>query len=144
MGNATIAMVFVVVLNMLMWLSQVAVINLNPSGEVFYHCDDSLIESVGGNCTTYNSSVLNSDATDLLPSGQSVQVATSNPFTDIFNNILGWFKNTWGIKYLYQIVSAPSAILSGIGLPSEVAFALGALWYSISIFVVLAFLWGRD
>ena len=143
MGNTTVALTFVMILNVLMWLSQVALIDLNPVGPEFFHCEGSIMEGQSSACSNASDIVLNTDAASQLPSSQNVDVAT-NPFTDIFNNILGWLKSLPGISYLVAIVSAPYNIMKSIGLPNELAFGLGFLWYGITLFCVVAFLWGRE
>lgn len=143
MGNSVVALVFVLVLNVLMWLSQVSIVELNPTGTQFYNCEGSIMEGFGSDCTNESNMVLNTDVASQLPSAQNVET-TTNPFTDIFNNILGWIKGLPGINYLVNMVSAPYNLMKAIGLPNQLAFGLGFLWYGITLFCVVAFLWGRE
>jgi len=138
MGNTTVALVFVMFLNILMWFSQVAALEINPAGPVFLNSNGTILESFS------DGSVLESDPANALPSAQNVEVSTGNPFTDIFNNILGWITGLPGINYLTAIVTAPANILKSIGLPNQICVGLGVLWYGISLFLVVAFLWGRE
>jgi len=142
MGNTTIALTFVMILNVLMWLSQVAVVDLNPSGTVYYNCEGSIVENFAS-CENSSTAVLNSDVASQLPNPQNIEVS-DNPFTDIFNSILGWVKGLPGINYLVAMVSAPYNIFKAIGLPNELALGLGIIWYGISLFVLVSFLWGRE
>ena len=144
MGNMTIALTFVMLLNVFMWLSQVAALDLNPAGPVYYNCEGSIMEGFGSDCANTSNSVVNTDVASQLPSSQSIEVSSGNPFTDIFNNILSWMKGLPGINYIVAVVSAPANILKSIGMPNELAFGLGVLWYGITVFVVVAFLWGRE
>ena len=64
--------------------------------------------------------------------------------SELFNNILGWFKSAPGIKYIYGVVAAPYNILKCTGLPSRFVAGIGTLWYLVSFLVLIAFLWGRD
>lgn len=144
MGNLTIATIFVVTMNVLMWLSQVAIADLNPDGPTMYNMEGSIIdETVQGQG---NGTVLQDDVLGDLPSSAGT-VATGDEtsiFTDIFNNILGWMKSTPGIRHIYGIVSAPYNVLKAMNLPTEFVVAIGTLWYLVSLTIVLAFLWGRE
>jgi len=144
MGNLVIATIFVVVLNVLMFLTQTAMLNINPDGSICYNAEGSVIgetmKSQG------NMSVSDADALAGLPSsaGTVVTSESTSVFTDIFNNILGWFKSAPGIKYVYGIVSAPYNILKCMNLPASFIVAVGTLWYMVSLLVLVAFLWGRE
>jgi len=144
MGNLVIATIFVVVLNVLMFLTQTAMLNINPDGSICYNAEGSVIgetmKSQG------NMSVSDADALADLPSsaGTVVTSESTSVFTDIFNNILGWFKSAPGIKYVYGIVSAPYNILKCMNLPASFIVAVGTLWYMVSLLVLVAFLWGRE
>ena len=143
MGNLTTALVFVMCLNVFMWLSQVAILDLNPSGTNFYNCEGSILNQFGTDCDNPSQAVIHNDPAAMLPSSQNIDTE-SNVFTDLFNNILSWFKGVTGIGYLIDIVKAPYNLLMSIGAPQELAFGLGALWYGVTFFIVISFLWGRD
>lgn len=143
MTNMTVATVFVVVLNVLMFLCQTAMLNINPDGSMCYNVKGSLIgetmQSQG------NMSVSETSALEELPGSQgTVTIGDAIGFTDIFNNILGWFKSAPGIRYVYGVVSAPYNILKCMSLPAEFVVAIGTLWYLVSLLVLVAFLWGRE
>jgi len=143
MGNLTIATIFVVTLNVLMFLVTTAMINLNPDGSVCYHAEGSVIGETMAE--QGNLSVSETDALGDLPgSAGTVTIGDAIGFTDIFNNILGWMKTAPGIKYVYGVVSAPYNILKCMNLPAEFVVAVGTLWYLVSLLVFVAFLWGRD
>lgn len=143
MGNLTIATIFVVTLNVLMFLVTNAMFQINPTGSVCYHIEGSVIgETISG---AGNLSVSQTSALDDLPgSAGTVTIGDAIGFTDIFNNILGWMKSAPGIKYVYGVVSAPYNILKCMNLPSEFIIAVGTLWYLVSLLILVAFLWGRD
>lgn len=144
MGNLTIATIFVVTLNILMFFSQTAILNLNPEGPVCYNVAGSVIEK--SMQTQGNVSVSNVNALNDLPSSAGTVVTgdSTNVFTDIFNNILGWLKSAPGVKYIYGIISAPYNILKCLNLPSEFVVGVGTLWYMVTLLVLVAFLWGRE
>jgi hypothetical protein len=142
MGNLTIGTTFIVLLNVLMWFCTIAMININPTGTFCYNTEGSIIAQVTStNLTTIDNNVINQ-----LPSAESTTVTagTTNVFTDIFNNIVNWFKSAPGIKYVYGVVAAPYNILKCTNLPNEFIIGLGTLWWIVSFLVLIAFLWGRD
>ena len=149
MGNLTIATIFIVLLNVLMWFSSTAMLEINPDGPVIYNLDGTIIEnSIINGTSNLNSSqyVLQGDIENDLPEAQgTVEAGTStNIFTDIFNSVLSWFKTAPGIKYIYGVVAAPYNILKVMGLPNAFIVGIGTLWYLVSLLVFIAFLWGRD
>ena len=144
MGNLTIATIFIVTLNILMWFCTISMLTINPTGSMCYNLGGTIIENTV--TTTGNISVVDNDVVGDLPNPQgTVSVGgTTSIFTDIFNNILGWFKSAPGIKYIYGVVAAPYNILKCTGLPSHFVAGIGTLWYLVSFLVLIAFLWGRD
>ena len=143
MGNLTIATIFVVFVNVMMFLVQTAVININPNGTMCYSTTGSVIDETmasQGNLGVSSTSAL----TDLPGSQGTVTIGDAVGFTDVFNNILSWMKSAPGIKYVYGVVSAPYNILKCMNLPSEFVVAIGTLWYLTSLLILVAFLWGRD
>lgn len=144
MSNLTIASIFVLTLNILMWLSQVAILDLNPTGTTFYNCNGSMLETFGSGCS--ENAVLNTqDVTDKLPSsGETISTDTGNFFTDVFNNVLSWVKETTGLGYLISILSAPYNLLKVLNLPNAFVYAVGTLWYGVSFMIFIAFIWGRE
>lgn len=144
MGNLTIATIFIVALNILMWFTSLSMLSINPLGSVCYNLEGSIIDNTV--TQTGNTTVVDNDALGALPSAQgTVSVGgTTNVFTDIFNNILSWFKTAPGLKYVYGVVAAPFNILNCMGLPSNFVAGVGVFWYLISLLVLVAFLWGRD
>lgn len=144
MGNLTIATAFVVIMNVMMWMAQVAIIDMNPDGPTMYSTDGSIIdESIKG---SGNGTILKDTVIEDLPSSAGT-VATGESggfFTDIFNNILSWMKSAPGIRHIYGVVSAPYNVLKAMNLPTEFVVGIGTIWYLISLTVVLSFLWGRE
>jgi len=144
MGNLTIATIFIVLVNVLMWFSGIAMLDINPGGSICYSPEGSIIgESIDG---AGDGAILDNDALSQLPSGEGV-VETGDSgviITDVFKNILSWFKSAPGIKYVYGVVAAPYNILKCTSLPNEFIVGLGTLWYLVSFLVLIAFIWGRD
>jgi len=70
MGNLTIATIFIVLVNVLMWFSGIAMLDVNPGGSVCYSPEGSIIgESIEG---SGDGAILNNDALSQLPSGEGV------------------------------------------------------------------------
>jgi hypothetical protein len=142
MGNLTIATMFIVMVNVLMWFGSIAMLDVNPSGTSRYNLEGSIIDSA--TTRSGDTTLVDNDITNQLPSNEDVSTDSGNVFTDIFTNILGWFKDIPGLKYIYGIVAAPYNILNGMGLPGQFVAGIGTLWYLVSFLVLIAFIWGRD
>ena len=139
MGNMTVAVVFVVFLNAIMMFSSVAIADLNPDGMVCYSGEGSIIDN------GMDSNVTSTDPTTGLPdSTASVSSSTSGLGTDLFSSILGWMKSVPGLNVLIAVTTAPVNILKCMGVPGMFATICGVLWYNISLFIVLGYLWWRD
>ena len=148
MGNLTIATIFIVLINVLMWFSAIAIDEINPGGTQCYHVEGSII---GASVTDFsnndfNNTIIQNDVENQLPAAQgTVSAGTStNIFTDIFNSVLSWFKSAPGVKYIYSVVAAPANILNCTTLPIQFKIGIGVLWYLVSLLTLVAFLWGRD
>lgn len=148
MGETANALAVVLAVNLMLWLGQVAVLELNPVGPVFYNCNESIIAQFGQNgCNTY---VLNdTNPTAQLPTtGSTIQVDNTggggNFFTDTFSAGLNWITQSTGLGYLYNILAAPSNFLKAIGLPPQFSFGISFLWYGFTLFLIVSWLFGRD
>lgn len=145
MSNLTTATIVIVLVNILMWFSQISMLTVNPDGPVCYNLDGSIIDNTV--TRSGNVSVVDNDFIDHLPDPQGSAVSPSddtNIFTDIFNNILSWVKSAPGLKYVYGVVAAPYNILTCMNLPSQFVAGVGTLWYLVSFLVLIAFMWGRQ
>lgn len=140
MGNNSVALVIVLSINVMMFLGQAAAISMNPSGTVFYNNEGSLLSDFDrGNYTVPN------DPNDLIPTGEaSVNPETGNIFTDTFSATRSWILETTGLGYLVNLLGAPAQFLYSIGLPAAFAWAVGAMWYAFTLFVIVSFILGRD
>lgn len=146
MGNLLTAFTLVIVLNVMMFVADASIRHLSEETEHVYNCDDSLLGLYSSDCTGGNMSIINNEnITTLFPGDASaLSTETGNWFTDMFKSIKNWLQETLGLKYVYNIVSAPYNIIKLMQLPSEINFVLSAFWYAISILVVIMFMWGRD
>jgi hypothetical protein len=63
-----------------------------------------------------------------------------NFLTDNFKTASGWLSA--GKRFL-TFVGGPTQYVKLIGAPVEIVFAIGSLWYGLTIFLLVAFLLGR-
>lgn len=145
MGNLTIATVFVVVVNVMMFLMQTAVIDLNADGPVCYSPEGSVIEMALGSQDINNQTAATQNVLADLPGSEgTVSTSSSSLLVDVFNNILSWMKSVPGVSFVYGVVAAPYNILKCTGLPSQFTALIGVFWYCTTLIVLIAFLWGRE
>lgn len=145
-STLTNAFMIVMAINVFLFLGQVAVLELNPSGTEFYNCDNTtLARFESSSCDTSTYTIRDTDPTADLPSGEtSVSPDTGVVYTDSFVGLKSWFLDNTGIGYLVDILSAPSNLMKAMGLPDAVSFAIGAFWYALTLFLLVAFLFGRE
>jgi len=144
MSNLTTALVLVLTLNVLIFLAQAGIDDLNPNAVNFYDSSGSLIDGFNGG-TADNPSLDKDALTNALPTAEgSISPETGNFFTDVFSSIKNWVTGLPGISYLYGIIMAPYNMLKMAGLPNAFTWAVGSLWYGLTLFLIVAFIWGRD
>jgi hypothetical protein len=142
------ALAIVLCINVMLFTAQLSILNVGIeeglSPGTFYNAQGSLLCKMDGNNCSGTEYVLNdTDPTGLYPDNEPIDSGDGNFFTDMFGSIKTFFSDTLGLGYIMDILSAPTTILKMIGLPSEISFALGALWYAFSLLIILAFFWGR-
>ena len=148
MGNLTTALMVVLTLNILMFVVQASMNNIADAGNQpkIYNCEGTMLGTYSANCSAGDTAILdNTDVPALFPgNSEATSPTTGNIFTDVFTSIKNWFLDTLGLKYIYNILTAPYNIIKIIGLPNEIEFALSTFWYGLTAFLVIAFLWWRD
>ena len=143
LGNV---LAIVLAVNALLFLGQVAALELNPEGTQFYNCGENILSSFeASNCTNGVYVLDDSDPASQLPSqGSEISAGTGDIITDTFSAVISWFTQSTGLRYLYNILAAPANFLKALGVPSAFAFAIGALWYGFTLLTIVAFVLGRD
>lgn len=138
MRGMMLALVFVLALNAIFFLGQTAVTEINPTGTQFFNYDGSMIANYDqGNHT------LPTDPTDGLPSTlPSVSPTTGNIFTDGWSATQNWILDATGGSYLLDFLKAVPNFLLAIGLPQELSYALGFIWYLFSFTIIVLFIRG--
>ena len=136
----------VLAVNAMLFLGQIAALEMNPAGPQFYNCAGSILGSFEANQCAGGTYVLNdaNPAGQLPGQGSEITVDSGNVFTDTFSAATNWFTETTGLKYLYNIVAAPSNFMKALGLPDAFAFAVGAMWYGFTLLTIIGFVLGRD
>ncbi len=145
MGNLTTALIFVMVLNVFMFLTQATISDLNPDANQIWTNEDQLLDDFDKN-SGVGDPVLDTENTyNNLPGGAGqISPTTGNWYTDIFTSIKKWIGDKTGLNYMLQIVSAPYNLLKAINLPVGFSFAIGTLWYAVTLFLIISFIFGRD
>lgn len=144
--NALPALLIILGINLMLFFGQLAMTDINPSGSIYYNVNGSLLCQYDKNsCASDEYIIDDEDAQQYLPSGESsVSATTGNIFTDAFTSIKGWFAGILGIKYITAFLFAPANFIKSlIFLPQAFQWALGAIWYGATFFVIIALLWGR-
>jgi hypothetical protein len=142
MADLTNALVIVLSINLFLFLGQAAINDIGGTTQ-FYNCQGSLLESTNQyGCTSQYQ--LDDNYGERLDTGTSGVSATSgNIFTDTFVAIKNWLLESTGVGYLFSILSAPYNFLSALQLPSAFSFAIGSLWYLVTFFLIVNWLFGR-
>lgn len=146
MDDSLLTAVLVVMgINLMLWLGQVAAIELNPAGPQFYSCQGTLLGEFEANGCTGSGYVLkDTDPASQIPTeGAEIETGSGNIITDTFGAAVTWFTESTGLKYLYNILAAPSTFLQAVGVPEAFAWGVAAMWYAVTLILVAAFLLGR-
>lgn len=137
------AIIIVLSLNFMIFIVGFALEDLGGvDANPFNYEDNTLREFNTKNSTTYGIPV---NVSGRLPGGEGKTVSpdTGLSFTDMFTSIKSWFIDSTGLGYVLSILSGPKVILSVMGMPLAAAWALTALWYGITLFMLVSFIWGR-
>ena len=134
------ALLIILAIDTVFLLSQTAVADINPTGTTFG--TSHIIEGYGTNYSIDPDAVV----VEFPDVDGSISSETGNIFTDGFTAVKTWFSDATGLTYMKNFVGAPVTFLNAI-LPGEAyknfIFAFGALWYGLTLFVLIAFAIGR-
>ena len=139
MGNSLIAVIFVVVLQLLMTITNASLIELNPEQVSYYDCQNSMLSDFSGNGCTENSTITLENTGSDMPTLETDTTSTSLSFTDIFGSVLKWINK---VPILGPTLLAPYNLLQRMNLPGIISFSIGMMWYIIVFFVFVSFMWG--
>lgn len=135
------AIMIVLSLNLIMFFVGYGLTDIGGTNP-FNYTDNTLREFNTGNSTSFD---ITSDPASDLPGGGATTISpdTGLSFTDIFTSIKSWLVDSTGLGWVLSILSGPKVILSLLGLPNGAAWAITALWYGVTLFMLVAFIWGR-
>jgi hypothetical protein len=139
----TVAFWMVLCVNAMLFMGQIAIIGVNPSGMTYINSEGNIIGILDQGNGTY---ILNDgNSIDNLPSGATtVDPETNLQYTDSFTGIKGFFLETLGLGYVGMILSAPYNFVKSLGVPQAFSFIIGSLWYAFTLFLLLGYLFGRS
>jgi hypothetical protein len=141
----TKALIFVLALDLILFLGQISV-NYVAAGmgrppPFIYNSTGDLISNTGTGYVVNTSGIENR----IFESQPTTDTNTGNFFTDTVKDIKNWFVNNIpGLNYLISIVAAPASYLAVIGAPIEVSFAIGGLWFVLTVFLIVMVITGRN
>ena len=80
-----------------------------------------------------------------LPSDDSVEGdSTGNVFTDTYKAIKGWSREKMSpLNFMANVLKQPYGFLKDVGIPINIALAIGVLWYMVAIIIVVSWWMGR-
>jgi len=139
-------LIFVLSVNFILILGQAAISDVSASigtYNQFYNGSGTMICNHDTNKCKVNGVYVpsNTDPAGDLPQNIQVEAGDGSIFTDPIGSITKWFTDK--ISYLTGLLVAPVTVLTKIGLPSTAVFVIAASWYLFSLFLIVAFFWGR-
>lgn len=125
--------------------------SINPTGPI--HLSSSFIDDAD---TSDGSYVLNTNPALSLPDTEASVNTEGNLFTDIFGAVKNWLLDSTGLSYLLKMTGGPYTYLQeannadnncdGVSdevLPKEFIFAIGAIWYLLTLLAIILLIAGR-
>jgi len=132
------SLIILLCIDIMLVLGNVSMEKINPSSSnQFMNYDQSLISQYDTGGYTLNSS----SASHYLPETDETISGTGNIFTDTFKSAKSW----WSISKIFSpLLFGPVVYFESIGLPIEIVFSLGILWFLTTLFLIVAFILGRS
>lgn len=137
-GGLLFALMIVLALNTIFFLSQTAVTDINPGGTQFFNYGGSMI----GNYDQSNYTLPTNPTISVPSTVPSVSPTTGNIFTDAWSASTNWLLDVTEGQYLIDFILAVPNFLKAIGLPAEFTYAVGFMWYLFALTVVILFIRG--
>lgn len=135
------AVMIVLSLNLVMFFVGYGIEDLGGTNP-FNYSDNALSKYNVGNATSFD---VPNNVSTYLPGGAGTTISpdTGLAFTDIFTSVKNWFVDTLGLGHLLNFLSGPKNLLVAMNLEPAAAWAITALWYGVTLFLLIAFIWGR-
>ena len=140
MGNLTNTLIIVLAINALLFMGQASILEINPDGLGFqYDCSGTLLSNFERSaCLDKTNYVLtNATISSQLPSNPTIIDNIGQFFTDIYSSIRNWLLDSLGLSYVIGLLYAPSTFLGLLGLPQSFVWVLSALWYGLTLFLIV-------
>jgi len=142
MGTITTMTVFVWVLNVMIFMSQIAMLEINPESAYFSATNTVLQEYTIDNNLSMPSETEVSSELDITSSSDVSEGGTGIFFIDAIASVKQWIQNK--INYFVKIVMGPYNILNAIpGLPKQFVGLVSLIWYATSILLLVLTIFGR-
>lgn len=142
------ALLIVLAVNLIFFLGQAAIADLGTdigTSNEFYNAQGSLLcQSDANHCAGTNYVLDSGNPTGDLPTGEVVEAGDGSLYTDTFSSIKGFFTTLGkGLSYMTQLLSGPYQFIKLLGMPDAFSWAVAGMWYLFTLFVIIAFFWGR-
>lgn len=131
--DLTITLIIILSVDLIMFLGQGAMTDMNPTGTQFHDYSGSMLEHYDSEHTI--------NFTNMLPDAQQSVGIEGDSFTDTFLTAKSWVTSV--ANGIFVFFTAPVDILVNIGTPGAIVSILKAFWVGITLFLVGAFLLGR-
>lgn len=151
MGNLSNALIIVFSLGMVLFLAQMSILSINPTNtNTLYNCNDTIMKRFG-TCSNVdiNAAVLNTNAQSVisnLPQTQStnndIVTVVVQTISNIFDSIRTWISQTLGLDYLQVAINTPGKVMTAIGVPPAVTWAIGGLFSALLVFFFIDWMKG--
>jgi hypothetical protein len=146
MGQLINGLTLMVCITAVLFMGQIAIVEINPTAARYFECRDSLMSTFDRDqCLSGNYSLNTEYAQDSThyPAGNpTVSTTSGNIFTDTFNAMKNWILDSTGLSYLMKILTTPFFFLQMMGLDSAFVFALSFIWYSVMFFLFINWIKG--
>lgn len=140
------ALLIVLSLNFIFFLVQISIIKIGPeirpggTTTIFFNPGENLIGDFDeGNYTL-------SDPTNRIPSDNNVIDPDTGDswITDQWKTVKNSVLDKTGLGFLLDVVNAIPNFLKAIGVPPELAFAVGFMWHALTIVLLIMFFRGGN
>lgn len=139
--------VFMLLLNIFMWISQSAITQANPEGQTVFNVQDTSNSPISRWMTPNGD--FNGQNETLPTSDFGVSQSTGNWFSDTFSNVRNWVTTKFGVVgggvgFILDFFTAPYKFFKIFGFPLMICTSFAILWYVIGILVTVMYLRGQS
>jgi hypothetical protein len=146
MANSTLTGILIIVLliDAFCFMGQQAMLETGLNTGTIIGNDAGILEQVNGGNYTINSS----DPARFIPGTTPSITTTGNIITDTYNDLRNWFSTATGTvnkgwDMLLNMLGGPYPYIARLGLPTSFSFTIGAIWYLLTIMLIVALIVGR-